>query len=176
MTQDTATTARMPEVSQRGITLVEVVIAAFLTAVILSMFYGSATSVSTMTLRNNREMRSETKQRDVLENVRAELEKSSVNGRFTVTVDGKSISYTKLIGASQNGTDVSGIWSETFTISRDSAGNVSRKSGPQTVSWGSGVEDLSFSYTSGDTYIMVTCVTVQNGANVGRTIQVHPRH
>ena len=83
-------TAIRPECSDRtqdGVTLIEAVIASFLSAVILVMFYGSATSVSTMTMKNNSEMMSEAKQRDVLDNIRAELEQSGMNGRFTVAID-----------------------------------------------------------------------------------------
>ncbi len=162
--------------SQSGTTVVEMVIVTVLTAMILSMFYGSATSVSTVTIQNNREVKNRAKQSDVLENIRTELEQSGNDGRFTIPTGGKSIIYTKLIGARRAGAEVSGLWSQTYSIERTPEGEVMRKEGNGIVSWGVGVIDLTFVQNTEEKFIAVTCVTFQKGRNIARTIHVYPRN
>lgn len=161
---------------ESGTTIIEMAIVTILTAMILSMFYGSASSVSTVTIQNNQEVKSRAKQSDVLENIRTELEQSGNDGRYTIPAGGKSIIYTKLIGAQRSGSDVSGLWSQTFRIERTSKGEVLRMEGTKGVSWGIGVVDLTFEQKPGELFITVTCVTRQKGRNQARTMHVYPRN
>ena len=132
--------------NDHGTSLVEVIIVSVLTAAVLGIFYDGVIAVNTMTVNNSREMKSQSRQTDVLEMIRRELEQSGMDARFTVAVDGKSISYTKLIGAIQTGSDVSGIWSQTYTIDMTADGEVRRTQGGRTVSWGRGGKALTFSH------------------------------
>lgn len=161
---------------QAGTSLVEVMIVVILTAVVLGVFYGSAASVSTVTIKNNQEAKSRGRQVDILDHVRRELEQSGNDGRFTIPAGGKSIIYTKLIGAKRTGADVSGLWSQTFRIELSPKGEVSRKEGSKIVTWGSGVRDLTFAHNSGDAFITVTCTTTQEGKDVARTEYIYPRN
>ena len=176
------TTPRSPHpvtqdgIRQEGTTIIEMVIVTILTAMILSMFYGSASSVSTVTIQNNQELKSRAKQSDVLENIRTELEQSGNDSRYTIPAGGKSIIYTKLIGAQRSGADVSGLWSQTFRIERTSKGEVVRMEGSKGVSWGSGVIDLRFAQAPGEAFISITCVTRQKGRDQARTTHVYPRN
>jgi len=162
------------DAGQTGTSLVEVMIVVILTAVILGVFYGSAASVSTMTIKNNTEAKSRGRQVDVLDHLRRELEQSGNDGRFTIPAGGKSIIYTKLIGAKRTGADVSGLWSPTFQIELSPTGEVSRKEGSKIVTWGGGVRDLTFAHNPGDAFITVTCTTTQEGKDVARTEYVYP--
>lgn len=176
MLRETFPPLTVDEGLQAGFTVVEMMIVTVLTALILGVFYGSAASVSTVASQNNLEVRSRAKQSDILARVRKELEQSGNDGRYTILSGGKSIVYTKLIGAQQTGADVSGLWSQTFCIELTSRGEVARKEGSNIVFWGSGVNDLTFAQTLGDPYITVTCVTTQNGADVARSINIYPRN
>lgn len=158
-------------------TLVEVSVVAVLTSAVLAIFYGSAVSVGSMTAENNREARSDNQRRDALEMIRSELQHTGKEGRFSIAAGGRSITYTKLIGAARKGAEVSGVWSQSFTIGFDQkSGGISRKDGKITASWATGVRDLVFTHKSGDASIGVKVVTQYNGRDVARTIQVYPRN
>ena len=161
---------------QGGMTLVEAMIVIVISAVVLGAIYGSATSVSKISQMNNREVKSRARQSDILERVQSELEQTGATGHYTILAGGKSIVYSKLIGAQQVGSDVSGIWSHDYTIERTTAGIVRRKYASMSESWGSGVLDLSFVKNPLSESIKVTCVTRQKGKDVARSVDIYPQH
>ncbi|MHC5071998.1 MAG: hypothetical protein ACYTGO_16095 [Planctomycetota bacterium] len=173
----TASNTVQVETSERGMTLVETSVVAVLTIAILGFFYSGTISVSAMTIDNSRKARSDNQRRDIFANISAELAQTGKEGRFTVQPGGHSIIYTKLIGAARDGVDVSGVWSQTFSIVFDAkTGTVSRKEGQASVVWATGVKDLTFTHKPGDSHIDVRVVTEYRGQDFVRTIQVYPRN
>ena len=73
---------------EQGFTLIEVTIVALLTTILLGIFYGSTTSLSQMTVENNKESSRRSKQIDVLEKVRDELVMTGLSNRFQIAGDG----------------------------------------------------------------------------------------
>lgn len=162
--------------SQRGVSLLEVSIVSVMFVISLGIFYAAAISVSDMAVDGNRQSRIRTQQNDVLGLIRRELESTGKQGRFEIAPDQKSITYQKLIGATQSGADVSGVWSPSFRIELDLNGQVVRREQGKTVSWGSGIELLEFHQSKGEDFITVLCETLHHGESVVRKIHIFPKY
>lgn len=159
-----------------GFTIVEVLIACVLTVALLGMVSSTVVSVSSVSGDNNRALRRDSQRRDVLAIVRSNLESTSLQAREVfIASNGRSIRFSTLLGASQDGAEVSGIWSSAIEIALEGDEVVRRQDGLKVV-LARGIRDLTFCNPPGEPYIEVTCVSRHNGQETSRTIRVYPRN
>lgn len=161
---------------QGGFTITEVVVACALTAALLAMVSTTVVSVASVSSDNNQALRRDAQRRDVLTLVRRELEGTSLEAREVVIApDRRSISFSTLLGATQIGAEVSGLWSSTIEIALVGDSVVRSQDGISAV-LARGIRELTFEIPPGEPFVQVTCVSRHDGRETSRTIRVYPQN
>lgn len=165
-----------------GFTIVETLVASLLTVAMLAMITAGVRSVHVATRENDALVREQTARRSIAQVLRTELETTSVNnGRFRIEDAGRTIRFSRLIGAERSGAEVSGRWSSNVVIALRN-GNVVREQDGATALLATGVRDLNFAYPGGANYIEVTVRALRRGATGGdqvestRTFRIYPKN
>jgi len=160
---------------ERGMTLVEMIIASVLFVAVVMMTYTTTIVVTKYNQRNDAQLRQETSYRRVLEKLRAELVDATTEKdpktnlpRFSISqVNGRDqLSFQKLIGATTVNGELTPLWSTNIAISSDAKGNVVRTQDGEGVTIASGIKELRFSQV-GDGF-KIDCVTSWRDPKTGK--------
>lgn len=160
---------------QRGMTLVEMMIASVLLVAVVMMTYTTTVVVTQYNQRNDAQLEQETSYRRVLEKVRAELLDTTTERdpktnlpRYSISqVDGRDqLSFQKLVGATTVNGELTPLWSSNIVISYDADGNVARSQDGESVTIASGIKELRFTQV-GDSF-RIDCVTSWRDPKTGK--------
>lgn len=167
-----------PCVSRRGkdggFTVVEVAIAVVLTAVLLGVTSKVVVSVSSVSRDSNLALREDSRRRAALTTIATELRGSNfANGEVQILAGGSGIRFRSLVGMFDDGSEVSGVWSDPTTIELVGDRIVRRQGGIRSVI-AAGIRRLEFRRPTSARFVEIECVTQHRGRDTTRTVRVFP--
>jgi hypothetical protein len=160
--------------SEGGFTVVEIAMAVVLTAILLGVTSKVVVSVTTVSRDSNLALREDSHRRSALATIANELRASSLErGEVQILGGGTGIRFRSLVGMFDEGTEVSGVWSDPTTI--ELVGDrIVRRQGEIRSVIASGIRSLEFRRPTDARFLEIECVTRHRGRDTVRTLRVFP--
>lgn len=148
--------------------------AVVLTAILLGVTSKVVVSVTTVSRDSNLALREDSHRRGALATIANELRASSLDrGELQILGGGTGIRFRSLVGMFDEGTEVSGVWSDPTTIELVGDRIVRRQGDVRSVI-ASGIRSLAFRRPSDARFLEIECVTRHRGRDTVRTLRVFP--
>ena len=160
--------------SEGGFTVVEIAIAVVLTAILLGVTSKVVISVTTVSRDSNLALREDAHRRGALSMIANELRGSSLDhGEVQILGGGTGIRFRSLIGMFDEGTEVSGVWSDPTTIELIGE-RIVRRQGDMRSVIAAGIRSLEFRRPTDARFLEIECVTRHRGRDTVRILRVFP--